>query len=46
LSNKNLKSGIIFYQTFIGCDKKQIIEQKIPDEDGRWFLVNFISNKF
>jgi mono/diheme cytochrome c family protein len=34
--------GIIYYKSFIGRDEMPNFEGKIPDEEGRWAVVNYI----
>jgi mono/diheme cytochrome c family protein len=34
--------GIIYYKSIIGRDEMPNFEGKIPDEEGRWAVVNFI----
>ena len=34
--------GVIYYQSFIGRDEMPNYESKIPDDEDRWALVNYI----
>lgn len=34
--------GVKYYQSFIGRDEMPNYEKKIPDEEDRWFLINYI----
>lgn len=34
--------GEIYYQSFVGRDEMPNFEKKIPDEDERWAIVNFM----
>jgi len=34
--------GVIYYQSIIGRDEMPSFEAKIPDEEDRWLLVNYI----
>lgn len=34
--------GVIFYQSIIGRDEMPNYESKIPDDEDRWALVNYI----
>lgn len=34
--------GVIFYQSIIGRDEMPNFEKKIPDEEDRWAVINFI----
>ena len=34
--------GTIFYQSFIGRDEMPNFEKKIPDDEDKWALVNFL----
>jgi mono/diheme cytochrome c family protein len=34
--------GAIYYQSIIGRDEMPNFEKKIPDEEDRWALINFI----
>lgn len=34
--------GIIYYKSFIGRDEMPNFEKKIPDEEDRWAIINFI----
>jgi mono/diheme cytochrome c family protein len=34
--------GIIYYKSIIGRDEMPNFESKIPDEEGRWAVVNYI----
>ncbi|SMO43630.1 Cytochrome c, mono-and diheme variants [Saccharicrinis carchari] len=34
--------GVIYYQSFIGRDEMPNFEKKIPDEEDRWALVNYL----
>ncbi len=36
------KDGAIYYQSFIGRDEMPNFESKIPDDEDRWALVNYI----
>ncbi len=34
--------GVIYYQSFIGRDEMPNFESKIPDDEDRWAIVNYI----
>ncbi len=34
--------GVIYYQSIVGRDEMPNFEKKIPDEEDRWALINFI----
>ena len=34
--------GVIYYQSIVGRDEMPNFEKKIPEEEDRWALVNFI----
>lgn len=34
--------GVIYFQSFIGRDEMPNFESKIPDEEDRWAMVNYI----
>ncbi|WP_423127934.1 c-type cytochrome [Gaoshiqia sp. Z1-71] len=34
--------GVIYYQSIVGRDEMPNYESKIPDEEDRWAIVNFI----
>ena len=34
--------GVKYYQSFIGRDDMPNFEKKIPDEEDRWFVVNYM----
>jgi len=34
--------GVVYYQSFIGRDEMPNYEKKIPDEEDRWAVVNYI----
>jgi mono/diheme cytochrome c family protein len=34
--------GVIYYQTIIGKDEMPNFEKKIPEEEDRWALINYI----
>jgi mono/diheme cytochrome c family protein len=34
--------GVIYYQSFVGRDEMPNFEKKIPEDEDRWALVNFI----
>jgi mono/diheme cytochrome c family protein len=39
---KKQADGVIYYQSIIGRDEMPNYESKIPDEEDRWALVNYI----
>lgn len=34
--------GVIYYQSFIGRDEMPNFEKKLPDDEDRWAIVNFL----
>jgi mono/diheme cytochrome c family protein len=45
LSSDDFKSqlpGVKYYQSFIGRDEMPNFEKKIPDEEDRWFIINYM----
>jgi len=34
--------GVIYYQSFIGRDEMPNFEKKIPDDEDRWALINYL----
>jgi mono/diheme cytochrome c family protein len=34
--------GVKYYQSFIGRDEMPNFEKKIPDEEDRWFIINYM----
>lgn len=34
--------GVKYYQSFIGRDDMPNFEKKIPDEEDRWFIINYM----
>jgi mono/diheme cytochrome c family protein len=34
--------GVIYYQSIVGKDEMPNFEKKIPDEEDRWALINYI----
>ena len=34
--------GVIYYQSFIGRDEMPNFEKKIPDDEDRWAIVNYM----
>lgn len=34
--------GVIYYQSFIGRDEMPNFEKKIPDEEDRWAVINYL----
>ena len=34
--------GVIYYQSFIGRDEMPNFEKKMPDDEDRWALINFL----
>ncbi len=45
ISTKTYKAqsdGVKYYQSFIGRDEMPNFEKKIPDEEDRWFIVNYM----
>jgi len=45
LSDKKYKDqlpGVKYYQSFIGRDEMPNFEKKIPDEEDRWFVINYM----
>ena len=34
--------GVKYYQSFIGRDEMPNFEKKIPDEEDRWFVINYM----
>ncbi len=41
---KDQVDGVKYYQSFIGRDDMPNFEKKIPDEEDRWCLINFMNN--
>lgn len=41
---KNQKAGVIYYKSFIGRKDMPNFEKKIPDEEDRWCLINYMHN--
>ncbi len=39
---KKQSDGTIYYQSIIGRDEMPNFEKKIPDEEDRWSLINYI----
>lgn len=34
--------GVKYYQSYIGRDEMPNFEKKIPDEEDRWFIINYM----
>lgn len=34
--------GVIYYQSFVGRDEMPNFEKKIPDDEDRWAIINYI----
>jgi hypothetical protein len=34
--------GVKYYQSFIGRDEMPNFEKKIPDEEDRWYIINYM----
>ena len=34
--------GVLYFQTIVGRDEMPNFEKKIPEEEDRWALINFI----
>jgi len=41
---KEYTDGEIYYMSFIGREEMPNFEKQVPDEEGRWALVNYIKN--
>ena len=41
---KEQTDGAIYYKTVIGRDDMPSFEKKIPDEQDRWLIVNYLKN--
>lgn len=39
---KDQKPGVKYYQSFIGRDEMPNFEKKIPDDEDRWFIINYL----
>jgi len=39
---KGQKDGEKYYKSFIGRDEMPNFEKKIPDEEDRWFVINYM----
>ncbi|MBK7093898.1 MAG: cytochrome c [Saprospiraceae bacterium] len=39
---KSQADGVKYYQSFIGRDDMPNFEKKIPDEEDRWFIINYM----
>ncbi len=39
---QNQKDGVLYYKSFIGRDEMPNYESKIPEEEDRWAVINYI----
>ena len=39
---KSQLPGVKYYQSFIGRDEMPNFEKKIPDEEDRWYVINYM----
>jgi len=39
---QNQSDGVLFYKSFIGRDEMPNYEKKIPDDEDRWAIINFL----
>lgn len=39
---KSQADGVKYYQSIIGRDDMPNFEKKIPDEEDRWFIINYM----
>ena len=39
---KSRTDGVLYFQSFIGRDEMPNYEKKIPDEEDRWAVINYI----